>query len=177
MYADAALTADILQVFALSLVPFSVYLFAIRAFYSLQNTRTPFFLNLFENGCNIVLALVLYPILGVQGLAWAWGLAYLLAASAALWSLRTRVGRLPASVATSAGRAGIATAAMVLVTALVAAAIGNDSRVDAIVATLAATVAGGLVYLGVLAVLRADELGELWAIVRRRGAQSSPVDT
>lgn len=174
---DAALTADVLQVFALSLVPFSVYLFAIRAFYSLQNTRTPFFLNLFENGCNIVLAIVLYPMLGVQGLAWAWGLAYLLAAIASLWSLRTRVGRLPASVASSAGRAAIAAAAMVVVTALVAAAIGDDSRTAAVVATITATVAGGLVYLGVLAALRADEMGELWGIVRRRGTRSSPVDS
>lgn len=174
--ADAALTADLLQVFALSLVPFSVYLFAIRAFYSLQNTRTPFFLNLFENACNIVLAIALYPVLGVQGLAWAWGLAYLVAAVAALWSLRTRVGRLPASVAVSAGRAGIAAAAMALVTAVVAAAIGHDSRTDAIVATFTAALAGGLVYLGVLGVLRSEELGELWAIVRRRGARSSPVE-
>jgi putative peptidoglycan lipid II flippase len=174
---DAALTADLLQVFALSLVPFSVYLFAIRAFYSLQNTRTPFFLNLFENGCNIVLAIVLYPMLGVQGLAWAWGLAYLLAAVASLWSLRTRVGRLPASVASSAGRAAIAAAAMVVVTALVSAAIGDDSRTAAVVATITATVAGGLVYLGVLAALRADEMGELWVIVRRRGVQSSPADS
>jgi putative peptidoglycan lipid II flippase len=172
---DAALTADVLQVFALSLVPFSVYLFAIRAFYSLQNTRTPFFLNLFENACNVVLAIVLYPTLGVQGLAWAWGLAYLLAAIAALWSLRTHVGRLPASVATSAGRAAIAATAMALVTALVAAAIGNDSRTAALLATLAASLAGSLVYLGVLGVLRSDEVGELWAIVRRRGTQSSPV--
>jgi hypothetical protein len=115
--------------------------------------------------------------LGVQGLAWAWGLAYLLAAIASLWSLRTRVGRLPASVATSAGRAAIAAAAMVVVTALVAAAIGDDSRTAAVVATITATVAGGLVYLGVLAALRADEMGELWGIVRRRGARSSPLDS
>lgn len=171
---DAAITADTLQVFALSLVPFSVYLFAIRAFYSMQNTRTPFFLNAFENGGNIVLAIVLFPLLGVQGLAWAWGLAYLVAAGAALWSLRTRIGRLPASVATSAGRAGIAAAVMVLVTVVIAGAIGHESRPEAILATLVATLVGGLAYLAVLAALRAQELGELRAIVGRRRTQSTP---
>jgi hypothetical protein len=44
------------------------------------------------------------------------------------------------------------------------------------VASLVAAGAGGLVYLAVLAVLRADELGELRAIVRGRRAQSSPVE-
>ena len=69
---DAAVTADTLQAFAIGLVPFSVYLYAMRGFYALQDTRTPFLVNAFENGCNIVLALALFPSLGVQGLALAW---------------------------------------------------------------------------------------------------------
>jgi len=40
-------TADTLQAFAISLVPFSVYLYVMRAFYALQDTRTPFVLNAF----------------------------------------------------------------------------------------------------------------------------------
>ncbi|MDP9336067.1 MAG: murein biosynthesis integral membrane protein MurJ, partial [Actinomycetota bacterium] len=73
---DAVVTADTLQAFALSLVPFSVYLYAMRAFYALQDTRTPFVLNALENGMNVVLAIVLFPHLGVQGLALAWSGAY-----------------------------------------------------------------------------------------------------
>jgi putative peptidoglycan lipid II flippase len=174
---DAAVTADTLQIFALSLVPFSVYLYVMRAFYALQNTRTPFFLNAFENGINIALALVLFPTFGVQGLAYAWGIAYLVAAIAALGALRGRIGSLPASVATSTGRAVIAAVVMAVVTAPLAAAIGNDSPSRALLATAGAALAGGLVYLGVLVALRADELGELWAIVRRRGAPPSPEGT
>jgi len=57
------------------------------------------------------------------------------------------------------------------------AAIGNDSPSRALLATAGAALAGGLVYLGVLVALRADELGELRAIVRRRGAPPSPEGT
>ena len=64
---DATVTADTLQAFALGLVPFSVYLYTLRGFYALQDTRTPFFVNAFENGANVVLALALFPALGVQG--------------------------------------------------------------------------------------------------------------
>ena len=49
---DAVVTADTLQAFAISLVPFSVYLYVMRAFYALQDTRTPFVLNAFENGAE-----------------------------------------------------------------------------------------------------------------------------
>jgi hypothetical protein len=100
-----------------------------------------------------------------------------LAAIVALGALRRRIGALPASVATSTGRAVIAAAVMTVVTAPLAAVIGNDSPSRALLATAAAALAGGLVYLGVLVALRADELGELWAIVRRRGAPPSPQGT
>jgi len=66
---DAAVTADTLQAFAITLVPFSIYLYVMRAFYALKDTRTPFFLNAFENGLNVLLAIVLFPHFGVQGLA------------------------------------------------------------------------------------------------------------
>ena len=81
---DAVVTADTLQAFAISLVPFSVYLYVMRAFYALQDTRTPFSLNAFENGLNVVLALALFPHFGVQGLALAWSGAYVVAAVVAL---------------------------------------------------------------------------------------------
>src|SRR5262249_59746335 len=57
---DATVVAHTVAGFSLGLVPFSVYLFSLRAFYSLQDTRTPFFLNCVENALNIVLAFPLY---------------------------------------------------------------------------------------------------------------------
>ena len=58
---------------------FSAYLFTLRGFYSMQDTRTPFLLNCLENGINIVLALALYPLFGVEGLAASWSIAYIVA--------------------------------------------------------------------------------------------------
>ena len=66
---DAAVTADTLQALSIGLVAFSVYLYALRGFYALADTRTPFVVNAIENGLNIALALILFPSLGVQGLA------------------------------------------------------------------------------------------------------------
>ena len=76
---DAELVADILVGFAVGLPFFSTYLFSLRAFYSLNDTRTPFLLNCLENGVNIVLALALFGSLGLPGLAFAFSGAYAVA--------------------------------------------------------------------------------------------------
>jgi putative peptidoglycan lipid II flippase len=83
-----------LAMFGLGLLGYSVYLYTLRGFYALRDTRTPFFLNIAENGLNVVLALILEPALGVPGLALAYAIAYVCAAVLALWALRRRVGRL-----------------------------------------------------------------------------------
>jgi len=81
---DSALVAHTVVAFAVGLPFFSVYLFALRAFYSLHDTRTPFLLNCLENAVNIVLALLLFGPLGVPGLAYAFSGAYAVAAVATL---------------------------------------------------------------------------------------------
>lgn len=62
--------------FAVGLPGFSTYLYALRGFYAMKDTRTPFMINLVENALNIVLAVVLVRWWGVVGLALAFGLAY-----------------------------------------------------------------------------------------------------
>ena len=68
--------ADTLAAFSVGLLPFSLYLFALRAFTSRLDTRTPFLINCVENVVNIVLAFPLYAWLGIPGLALAFSLAY-----------------------------------------------------------------------------------------------------
>lgn len=84
--------AAALSGFALGLVPFSVYLFALRGFYALGDTRTPFVVNAFENTLNIAFAVPAFAWWGVRGLAGAYSAAYLFAAVVALVRLRTRIG-------------------------------------------------------------------------------------
>ncbi|MCL6641262.1 MAG: murein biosynthesis integral membrane protein MurJ, partial [Candidatus Rokubacteria bacterium] len=109
---DAAVTADVLQAFALGLAPFSVYLFALRAFYAHQDTRTPFFLNCFENAVNVVAALALFPALGVRGLALAYAVAYLVAAGATLAVVGRRFGGIGPGVGGAFLRAAAGAAAL-----------------------------------------------------------------
>jgi putative peptidoglycan lipid II flippase len=172
---NAAMTADVLQAFAISSVPLALYLYTLRGFYALRDTRTPFVINCFENALNIAFALALYPALGVQGLALAWSAAYLISAGVALVALRRRIGEIPGrSVGPAVGKAAIGTVALAIVTIPLAAAIGRSTPSRALLATAAAAAAGGVVYIAVLAVTRSEELRSLLDLVRRRGAM--PVD-
>lgn len=79
-FANIPFASDVLSGFAAGLVAFSIYMFVMRAFYAMDNTKTPFAINFIENIFNIVLAVALVGRFGVAGLAWAFSLAYLLAA-------------------------------------------------------------------------------------------------
>lgn len=70
----------IIAAFAVGLPGFSSYLYALRAFYAMKNTRIPFLINCFENVVNIVAAVVLVRIWGIVGLALSFAIAYLVAA-------------------------------------------------------------------------------------------------
>lgn len=166
---DAAVTADTLQAFALGLVPFSVYLYTLRAFYALQDTRTPFVLNAFENAANIVLAAALFPAFGVQGLALGYGAAYGVAAIAALTTLRRRLVNLDGrTIATTAARAIVAAAALAAIAAPIAGAIGTAGARTAAVAAAAGAAAGGVAYVGALALFGTRELSSIRDLARRR---------
>lgn len=166
---SASLTADTLAAFGVGLLFFSLYLYTLRAFYSMQDTRTPFLLNCFENGLNIALALALYPSLGVQGLALSWSIAYVVSSVLALLALRAKLGRLDGrrNLATGlriAVAAGLATA----LAAGLAAVIGEGSTPRAILVCVVALSGAGLVYLVVLRLLGVRELAFVGAALRRR---------
>ena len=166
---DAAVTADTLQVLAVGLVSFSVYLYSLRGFYALQDTFTPFWINAIENGFNIALALALFPSLGVQGLAFAWSGAYTIAAVISVVVLGRRVPHpVDRHVFTSTARALLATVALAIVASVLAGAIGHDTANRALVATAVAGLAGVAAYVAVLVLLRTPELGSLLAVLRRR---------
>jgi putative peptidoglycan lipid II flippase len=166
---NAHVTADTLQLFALSLVPFSLYLYTMRAFYARQDTRTPFMLNAFENALNVVLALALFPALGVQGLALAWSVAYTVAAVVALVVLRGRIGTVvDVGVRGAISRAVIGSGALAIVAIPLASAIGAEPAGRALASALAAAAIGAVAYVATLAALRSEELGTMVNLVRRR---------
>ncbi len=101
---DTALTAEMLQGFAVGLPAFSVYLFAVRAFYSRQDTRTPFWLNLGQNVLNVAVMFPLAAALGGAGLALAYSLSYWVVAAVALVVLGRSLRRTAAADPDAADR-------------------------------------------------------------------------
>jgi putative peptidoglycan lipid II flippase len=162
------LTADVLANFAVGLVGFSLYLFLLRGFYALQDTRTPFLLNLIENGLNVVLAFALVSRFGVQGLAFSYSVAYLVAALVAFVALRRRVGRLDGRrMAVSMGRMTAAAGVMGLVVWLASRAVGSPTGGGAIVRMVVGVLVGVIVYGGGVLLLRVEEVDALRRRLRR----------
>ena len=156
--ASAATTAHLLALFAIGLPGFCAYLFLMRAFQAMQDTRSVFRLYLVENGLNVVLALALYPAMGVEGLALAYALAYTGGTVAAVVALqrRTRSVDVPGVVRTWV-RVVLASALMAAAVATVAAVARPD-----VVRAVAGVVCGVTVYLLVANRLRIGELATLF---------------
>ncbi|NBO68193.1 MAG: murein biosynthesis integral membrane protein MurJ [Actinobacteria bacterium] len=88
-------TARALTGLAVGLSGFSIYLFVLRGFYSHGDTRTPFFINLFENALNVVFAIALVKKYDVLGLGLAFSFAYLISSVIAFIALRRKIANLP----------------------------------------------------------------------------------
>ena len=80
----------IIAAFAVGLPGFSTYLYTLRGFYAMKDTRTPFLINCGENAINIVLAIVFVRWWGVVGLALSFAIAYNVSAVVAVGMLARR---------------------------------------------------------------------------------------
>jgi len=91
---DAAATDDTLRMligFSFGLPAFAVFLYCVRAFYARRNTRTPFYLNLFENALNVALVVPLIALFDTTGLSLAYSVAYCVAAVLAVVVLNRHI--------------------------------------------------------------------------------------
>jgi putative peptidoglycan lipid II flippase len=166
---DAGVVSDVLALMALGLPGFSAYLMLMRAFQAMQDTRTVFYLYLVENGINVALALVLYPSLGVQGLALAFSIAYTAGTAVALLVMRRRTGGLEgAALVASSARVLGASAAMAAVTLLCARFVGASEGVGLVARVAVGVVAGVTVYGAAARLLGVSELLALLPIRRHR---------
>lgn len=166
---DASAVSDTLVAFSVGLLPFSMYLFALRAFYARHDTFTPFWINCIENAVNIALAFPLYAWLGIPGLALAFALAYFVAAILTLAVLRGRLGGIDgAQLASSLGRIVVAGVVVGGVSWAVGELIGWSSFGYAVAAVVVGAAVGGVVYVGLLVLLRVEELSAVRALVPAR---------
>jgi len=164
----AHLTATMLELLALGLPGFCIYLLTILAFQAMRDTRTPFFLYLLENGLNILLAFGFRSTLGAKGLALSLSVAYTVAAAAALIVLRNRIGGLGGfAVGRYVSRTVICSLVMAFVVALVLAGVGSGQGIGLLLRVFAGVLAGIVTY-----VLAAGLAGTFagWQTSRRRHA-------
>jgi putative peptidoglycan lipid II flippase len=142
----------VLRAFAVGLVGFSSYLYLLRGFYALKDTRRPFYLNVAQNGLNIVLAVVLFVPFGVAGLAWSYSIAYLVLAVVTWRTLDRRVrGGLRGDLLVPVfARALVAAVVMAFAMWLARDLVGADDGWGAIVRLVAAGSIGLVVYAAVL---------------------------
>ena len=170
--ASTELVARVLRFFVIGLLPFSLFQLFLRAFYALQDTRTPFLINCAAVGVNIALNIPLFALFGVEGLAAGHAAAYTFGAVLQVVVLRGRVGAMGGrALARAAGKITVAAAGM---GAAVWAAIEllrdglPDTAAGQTIAVLAAVVTGVAVYVGLARTLGVAELDLVRGIVRKR---------
>jgi putative peptidoglycan lipid II flippase len=157
------LVAGVLTIFSLGLFSFCSFQLLLRAFYAMQDTRTPAMINLFAVALNTVVNLILFRYLKVEGLALGHATAYTAAAVASAVILGHRLGGLEGRrLAPALGRialAGLATGGTAyLVGRWVGQAVGTAGLGGQVIQVGSAIVAGGLVFLAVAAAFRMQEL-------------------
>ena len=164
---DARYIGTLLAVFAGGLVAFSAYQLQLRAFYALQDTKTPALINLSVNATTIVVDLVLFAVLPskdlVLGLAAGQTASYLVGAIVCTATLVRRVPRDPRGVVLrTTVRCGFA-AAVPGAAALVVAQLAGDSAFGSVVA---AGGGGVLLTVGYVALARRVRIPEVEILAR-----------
>ncbi|HEX3539257.1 MAG TPA: murein biosynthesis integral membrane protein MurJ [Acidimicrobiales bacterium] len=162
---DAHRIAVVVALFAVGLPGFSAYLLLMRAYQAMQDTRSMFWLYLVENAATIVLAVALYPLMGVEGLALGWVGAYTVGSIAAFAHLRRRTGGLDGqAIVASLARVAAATALMLLPVLAISHLVPSRSTPELVLMVGGGVVAGTAMY---LAAARAFGVTELATLLRR----------
>jgi hypothetical protein len=142
--------------FALGLPGFCTFLYMVRVFQAMQDTRTAFRLYVVENGINIVFGILLVGPLGVRGLALSLSIAYTSAAVLALAVVRQRVGGLGGDDLTTPVKRVLAASGVLAAATVVALNVsGATSGLGLLARVLAAVVVGALAYGAAAALLAA----------------------
>ena len=173
-------TASTLLFFAIGLVGHIVVHVLTRAFYAMQDTRTPVAWAIVAVVVNVPLMVTLVGPMGVEGLALALSIASVLEVLGLVWSLHRRIESVEeAALLRSLGRAAVAAVsagllmlgALTVVEASMSAFL--DNSVGRLVILLALSAAGLAIFLLVAAALRSPELEQLRRLLRRRGRRSA----
>ncbi|MGH2671569.1 MAG: murein biosynthesis integral membrane protein MurJ [Actinomycetota bacterium] len=159
------LVSDVLVAFSVGLFPFSAFQLLLRAYYAMQNTRTPALVNLVAMTINVAADLVLFFgfDLGVQGLALGHAISYGFGSIALLLLIRRRLRGIDGArvlgtvVRTLLAGAATATTAW-LVARWLGTAVGTATLGEQSIQVFSAIVAGLAVFVAASTVLRIEEV-------------------
>ena len=176
---DTVLTLETLSLFAFSLFAQALIVVFIRAFYALEDSRTPFAAGLVAMFANVIMAMILSEKMGVAGLALAFSMSSILNLTILILLLHYRIGKLDGQrIIGSVAKIVVAT----FMLSLVAQAIkyitepifGTATFMGVAVQATAATFLGVTVYLLVSWLLKTEELFAIVSVFRRRSRIASP---
>lgn len=156
----AHLTGGTLSMFALGLFPFSAYLFLMRGYYALSDTKTPFKINAIENMINIALAIPLTKMMGVAGLALSYSLAYCISSLLTFYMLNKRLGTCLVRFELLTYFAKVIAVSLVMAGAVYAVLLGLNDKVEWQQVT-AAVIVGGCVYIALVLLFKLVDLRAL----------------
>jgi putative peptidoglycan lipid II flippase len=157
------LVSGVLRTFALGLFQFSTFMLFLRAFYAMQDTRTPALINVFAVGLNTAANFALFPLLGVRGLALGHATAYTFAAITAGVLLRRRLGGiegrlLARGLAKIVAGAAVTAAAAWGVATFLERSVGVETLGKQVIQVGTSVLAGLIIFLGAALLLRMEEL-------------------
>lgn len=159
------LVVDVLRFLVLGLVQFSLFQVYIRAFYALQDAKTPFLVNVVVVVLNMAVNLPMFAWLGVEGLAAGQGIAYSAGLVLQLRLLHRRVGHVALrSMLVSGVRVAVASAAMgavLFVTLQWMRASTPPGTIGDLVRLAVPVAFGGATYLAAAVLMRVEEIDYL----------------
>ena len=167
------LVAGVLRFFVLGLVPFSLFQLFLRAFYALQDTKTPFLINCGAVALNMAVNVPMFEWLGVRGLAAGHALAYTFGVILQTRILAHRIGGLDRTrVSASAARIGGAAVGMGMLVwfALVGidALVTQSGLVGQVVVVAVPVGVGVASYLALSHLFRVEELRHVRGLISTR---------
>lgn len=179
--AQAAIMGQIVSVFMLSLLPFTLFYVLLRGFYALEDTRTPFFITVVFSLIWLALAVPLFRLVGsggpqVASLAFSYGVSYWIGMAVAWFMLARRVGGLDTArtigaLARMLGAGALALVCMLGVRALFSMGVTGPATADkwmVLLTVASVAMTGCIAYLLGAWILRISEVSAMMEIVKRR---------
>jgi putative peptidoglycan lipid II flippase len=172
---STALTANALAYFAIGLVAHIVVHVLTRAFYAMQDTRTPVLWAIAAVAINVPLMAWLVGPMGVEGLALALSISASLEVIGLLWALHNRIESIEgAAVLRSAARSAVGAGAAALIMlgglTLVETWLPDllEGGITRLLVVAALSAAGAAIFLLVASALRSPEIALLRNLMKRR---------